>query len=85
MLCKSANPLGKIMDYVQVCEKWVHIANEPSASMLSDWIFVCITYTLPPPPSPSQEDMDSMEKELNTWKAENEKHGQSLKKEERYS
>ncbi|KAL5508994.1 hypothetical protein EMCRGX_G004268 [Ephydatia muelleri] len=44
-LCKSANPLGRIMDYVQ-------------------------------------EDTDSMQKELEMWKAENARHSEAMKKEE---
>ena len=43
-LTRSANPLGKIMDYVQ-------------------------------------EDLDSMQKELEKWKAENKEHALALKRE----
>lgn len=44
-LCKSANPLGKIMDYVQ-------------------------------------EDIDSMQKELEMWQVENRKHSEAVEKEQ---
>ncbi|KAG7463809.1 hypothetical protein MATL_G00180510 [Megalops atlanticus] len=45
-VCRSALPLGKIMDYIQ-------------------------------------EDMDSMQKELETWRRENREHGQALLQEQR--
>lgn len=45
-LTRSANPLGKVMDYVQ-------------------------------------EDLDSMQKELQRWKQENKKHALELKRERR--
>ena len=38
----------------------------------------------PPLPLPQQEDMDSMQKELETWRTENERHAEALRKEERY-
>jgi TRAF3-interacting protein 1 len=46
-LTRSANPLGKVMDYVQ-------------------------------------EDLDSMQKELQRWKQENKEHALELKRERRY-
>jgi TRAF3-interacting protein 1 len=46
-LTRSANPLGKIMDYVQ-------------------------------------EDLDSMQKELERWKVENKQHQMDLKREKGY-
>lgn len=45
-LTRSANPLGKIMDYVQ-------------------------------------EDLDSMQKELDRWRAENKEHALALRRERR--
>ena len=39
----------------------------------------------PIPPHPQQEDMDSMQKELETWRTENGRHAEALRKEERYT
>lgn len=75
-LCRSANPLGKIMDYVQVC----------IVGLLNNFVSLNTPYHLPslPPSFLSQEDIDSMQKELEMWQLENRKHAEALQKEQRY-
>ena len=66
-LCKSANPLGKIMDYMQVTNnQFIYCNLKIKLSMF-----------------PKQEDVESMQKELEMWQADYVKHTESLQREER--
>ena len=64
-LTRSANPLGKLMDFLQVHASSDNGLNNP-CEMVRFW----------------QEDVDSMQRELDTWKEENQRLSMALKQEE---